>query len=142
MIDNFTGEHSFLSNFYQSPFMADGLLWPSVEHYFNAAKTQNQEQASWVRAAPTAREAKARGRKVTLRDDWDKRWRYVEMMIALQNKFAEADLRGRLESTGSNVLVEGNTWHDNVWGVCRCTRCGGKGKNMLGIFLMLVRDAL
>lgn len=140
-IENFTGEHAFLSNFYMKPFWSEGYTFESVEHYFNANKTLNSRQFEHVLAAPTPSEAKRRGRKVTLRPQWDQRWRYSIMMTGLQIKFRDEELRDLLESTGDALLVEGNTWHDNVWGVCRCDRCGGKGRNMLGIFLMLVRDA-
>ena len=143
VIDNFSGRYAFLSNFYEHPMQIDGLIWPTVEHYYQAAKTQDIEQSAWIRSAPTAKEAKTRGRKVEIRPDWDQRWRYVEMMIALEYKFGSSGtLMNRLMDTGGALLVEGNTWHDNMWGVCRCDRCGGVGKNMLGIFLMLIRDAL
>jgi predicted NAD-dependent protein-ADP-ribosyltransferase YbiA (DUF1768 family) len=39
--------------------------------------------------------------------------------------------------TGDAELVEGNTWNDRFWGVCR-----GKGRNELGRILMRVRTGL
>ena len=52
------------------------------------------------------------------------------------------DLMKKLLATGDAKLVEGNTWHDNYWGICRCgsrDKCG-TGSNMLGKILMQVRD--
>jgi predicted NAD-dependent protein-ADP-ribosyltransferase YbiA (DUF1768 family) len=28
-----------------------------------------------------------------------------------------------LLATGDRDLIEGNTWHDNFWGVCSCPKC-------------------
>lgn len=39
IIDSFHGEYAFLSNYYDSPIFYDGILYPSVEHAFQAAKT-------------------------------------------------------------------------------------------------------
>ena len=43
----------------------------------------------------------------------------------------------RLLETGDVYLEETNTWGDVFWGVCN-----GKGENMLGQVLMLIRDEL
>ena len=45
-------------------------------------------------------------------------------------------------TTGDAELIEGNTWHDNYWGVCSCSKCNGRGKNRLGKLLMKVREEL
>lgn len=45
----------------------------------------------------------------------------------------------------SAELIEGNTWNDNYWGMCGCTRCrseGTKGLNKLGKILMAERARL
>jgi hypothetical protein len=57
-------------------------------------------------------------------------------------KFIQLSYLGqRLKETGDTVLIEGNTWHDNYWGVCECGRCKG-GVNKLGELLMKVRGTL
>jgi len=59
-------------------------------------------------------------------------------------KFAQnPDLRKKLLATGTEELVEGNTWHDNYWGDCSCPECKNiKGRNQLGITLMRVRKEM
>jgi len=137
-IDNFTGQYDFLSNFYARPFEWEGETWRTSEHAFNAAKTLLPGERIWVRDAKTPGEAKRRGRVVTLRNDWDKHWRYVLMYDIVRTKFSDPVMQDMLASTHDSILVEGNTWHDGLWGVCRCATCP-PGRNCLGILLMQIR---
>ncbi|MBF0392056.1 MAG: NADAR family protein [Alphaproteobacteria bacterium] len=131
-IDAFDGEHSFLSNFYAAPVEADGLLFPTVEHAFHAAKTLDPaEKRAFTDGG--ADEAKRRGRQLALRPDWDA-VRIGVMEDLLRQKFAIAALRRRLLATGEAELVEGNWWGDHFWGVCK-----GEGRNELGKALMRLR---
>ena len=45
-IDKFDGEYAFLSNFYDSPLPTAGgtIVYPTVEHYFQAMKTENPKE--------------------------------------------------------------------------------------------------
>lgn len=133
----FNGEHSFLSNFHPSPVVVDGKEYPTVEHAFQAMKTDDPIQQEHVRTRPTPGSAKYAGRRVTLRQDWE----YVKLSIMhylVQQKFStNPDLRDRLLATGNAYLEETNIWNDHFWGVSR-----GKGENHLGKILMLVRVEL
>jgi predicted NAD-dependent protein-ADP-ribosyltransferase YbiA (DUF1768 family) len=55
----------------------------------------------------------------------------------VRRKFADPELAEKLLATGDEELVEGNTWNDRFWGVCR-----GEGRNELGKILMRVRAEL
>jgi predicted NAD-dependent protein-ADP-ribosyltransferase YbiA (DUF1768 family) len=58
-----------------------------------------------------------------------------EILIA---KFSQnEDIKGKLLATGDTELIEGNTWGDTFWGVCR-----GEGTNWLGKLLMEVRTEI
>lgn len=87
--------------------------------------------------------AKAMGRKVPLRRDHEE-VKVPVMAFFVARKFREHEvLRAALLGTGQELLVEGNSWHDNYWGDCRCDRCAGvKGRNVLGTILMAVRATL
>lgn len=63
----------------------------------------------------------------------------VEIMRDLleQKFYPGSDLAGQLMSTGFVDIIEGNTWGDTFWGVCR-----GKGENHLGKLLMKIRENL
>jgi len=136
-IARFTGDHDFLSNFHPSPIEVDGILYPTVEHAFQAAKTSIPEEKQALAETATPGSVKRKGRKVQLRPDWEEvKVGIMEDLVRL--KFTiHADLRAKLLATGDAELVEGNNWNDRFWGVCR-----GKGENQLGKILMKVRSEL
>jgi len=124
------GDYSFLSNFYEH----NG--W-TVEHYFQAAKTDSSEWRECILNAPSPGLAKKFGRKAPIRSTWD-REKVAVMKSLLQKKFAPgSELAQKLLDTGDAQLIEGNWWGDRFWGVC-----DGKGKNWLGRLLMEVRKEL
>ena len=142
-IEDFTGDYHFLSNFSPAQVRLDGVAYPTVEHAYQAAKTQEPEGRERIRGASTPDLARKMGRKLTARPDWHDL--KVEVMRDLvRQKFAgRPDLAELLLATGDADLVEGNTWHDNFWGQCRCPRCAeAKGLNWLGRLLMEVREGL
>lgn len=136
-IDVFRGEHRWLSNFAAAQVNLDGMSYPTVEHAYQAAKTLNPVERGRIRTAPTPGDAKRWGRQGTQRKDWEAV--KIDVMYGLlKQKFAPgSDLGDRLLSTGSCLLVEGNTWGDTFWGVF-----SGRGKNVLGALLMIVRREL
>ena len=137
VIDRFDGGYGFLSNFHPSPIEVNGILYPTVEHAFQAAKTKDPDEKRALAQVATPGGAKRRGRKVTLRPDWDQvKVGIMEELVRL--KFtAHPELRAQLLATGDAELVEGNTWNDRFWGVCR-----GEGENHLGLILMKIRSEL
>lgn len=136
-IERFTGDYEFLSNFYHSPVVVHGHKYDTVEHAFQAQKAVDETRRAYVAAAPTPGGAKYRGKRVTLRPDWEQVKLNV-MYECLVAKFTQnPDLAEKLLATGYDKLVEGNTWNDRYWGVCN-----GRGENHLGKLLMRVREDL
>lgn len=136
-ISSFTGDYRFLSNFYPSEVELDGVIYPSVEHAYQAAKTLDKKERTVFHKhpLPSAAEAKKLGRKLSMRSDWDG----VKLQVMedlLVQKFAHADLKEQLSQTKGSLLVEGNWWGDSFWGVDN--RKGGQ--NHLGKLLMKIRD--
>lgn len=107
----------------------------TAEHYFQAAKTTDIDEARDVLSQLTPGGAKRAGAKVTLRPDWDS-YRVEAMEAVLRYKFEDPRLRAKLVATGDAELVEANTWNDRYWGV---DSDSGTGHNMLGILLMKLR---
>lgn len=121
------------SNFWVAPFEVDGVRWPTVEHYFQAAKADDPAEAAWVRNSPSAGVAKRRGRQVKLRFDWE-RVKESVMLTALRAKFGQnTDLREILLGTGDVGLHEDSP-DDLYWGV--------RGQDRLGALMAQVREEL
>lgn len=149
-IDRFIREHYFLSNFAESWIVVDDDEYPTGEHAFQALKTTNLAQRDKIARAATPSKAKYLGRSLELRDDWDQVYRYDAMRKVLYGKFVDdyndnrKILGQQLLDTGDALLIEGNDWHDQVWGTCYCSRksCQGHGMNLLGWMLMDIRAQL
>ncbi|UUV32096.1 NADAR family protein [Amycolatopsis roodepoortensis] len=145
-IEEFRGRYAFLSNFYplaQPIRGARGVLYWTAEAAFQGGKTDDLRQRARIAAALTPKEAKQLGRRVRLIPGWNEK-RHGVMRAVLRAKFTDPGLAEMLVATGDAVLVEGNTWHDNDWGDCRCGRpaCAEPGKNWLGLYLMELRAEL
>ena len=145
IIESFYGRWAFLSNFYPSPLVWEGITYPTAEHAFNAAKTLDRVKRYEIAEAATPAKAKKMGRAVDLRPRWESFYRYVVMRDVLRAKFTCHP--GRIQallSTDDAVLIEGNRWHDQHWGNCRCGRpkCAEPGLNFLGFMLMELRAEL
>jgi len=138
MIDFFSGNYEFLSNFYICNIYYKGHKYISVEHAFQAAKVKDENNRLFIASASTPGLAKRRGRTVRIREDWEFIKDQVMYDLVL-NKFKNnSDLKEQLLATGSEELVEGNFWGDSYWGVDKVRG----GQNKLGKILMRVRKEL
>jgi N-glycosidase YbiA len=134
--------HGYLSNFSPHPIEIEAIIWPTVEHYYQAQKfvgTQFIKLGDRIREAATPDEAAAIGRNplYTPSLDWHQRKPKV-MCLAVHQKFiTHLKLRELLLATGDQEIIEDSP-RDYFWG------CGadGTGLNHLGRILMEVRSAL
>lgn len=140
-INRFKGKYSFLSNFYPCLVEYEGMIYPSVEHAFQAAKSLDKEIRQGFQVCPTASDAKYFGKHVKLRSDWEKiKLSVMENLVRdkfVRNVSAHVDLQNLLESTGNMYLEEGNSHGDRFWGTVN-----GEGRNELGKILMKIREEL
>lgn len=136
VIGPFKGELRWLSNFWPAEVMLDGLVYPTVEHAYVAAKTTNDVERFVIQTTPSPGEVKRLGRQLNIREDWDSIKLQV-MEDLLWQKFQHSELKAKLLATGDIPIVEINTWNDTFWG-----QCNGKGTNHLGKLLMKIREAL
>ena len=131
----FEGKYKFLSNFYSVPISFEGIMYPSVEHAYQAAKTLNEQERLRIMRLGTAAQAKRAGRYLKgLRPNWDGIKLNI-MLELLRKKFFFKNMQRMLIATGDEELKEENHWHDTFWGVCE-----GVGENHLGKLLMQVRE--
>ena len=146
MINHFNNKYKFLSNFSPSRVRGSnpgvGLWYATVEHAYQAQKTLIYSERIHIASLHTPGQAKRAGRKVILRDNWD-RLKVPIMRMLIQQKFLDSKLAVKLLSTGDQGLCEGNYWHDQFWGNCTCPKHKDiLGKNTLGKILMAVRQEL
>lgn len=130
--------YRFLSNFYRCRVKFEGDAYRSVEHAYQAAKTQDRILRRQIAALDSPAAAKRRGNRLALRANWEK-IKVGVMLRCLESKFSDPYLARLLIGTHPKVLVEGNDWGDTYWGVDIRT---GEGRNLLGILLMIVRESL
>lgn len=130
----FKGDYFFLSNFYVAPVVYQGIRFENNEAAFQAAKCP-ERMRDFCGLNPQA--AKRLGRRVELRPDWEAVKHDVMYQVCKAKFTQNPDLLNKLLATGDAELVEGNTWGDQVWGVCK-----GVGENHLGKTLMRIRSEL
>jgi len=134
-----TDPYGSFSNFSRHEIRLDELIWPTSEHFFQAAKFSLAADREAVRMAPTPFAAAEIGRQRdrSFRPDWD-RVRDDIMLKVLRAKFSQHDdLRELLASTCGARLVE-HTDNDSYW----ADGGDGHGANRLGQLLEQVRDEL
>lgn len=136
MITSFSGPYRFLSNFWIVNLRIGDMHFISAEHAYQAAKSLDPQDWMNISTIETPGGAKRAGRLLKIRPDWDE-IKLDVMEIILREKFSNPELAHRLHETGDQELIEGNTWGDTYWGICR-----NKGENHLGKLLMKIRKEL
>lgn len=129
--------HGYMSNYSRHRFYVYGRWWNCVEAPYQAMKTFDKAEQDEIHQAKGSNEARLLGQKVTFRPDWDQA-KDVVMRECLVAKFLQhKDIREQLIATGDEELIEDSPV-DYYWG------CGAdnSGKNMLGKFLMEIREEL
>lgn len=108
-ISNFKGKYRFLSNFWMAEVEFEGLTYPSTEHAYQAAKTQEPEIREAIRNLDTPAKTKKAAKLLTLPENWHT-YKLGVMETLLREKFSRhSDLKQKLLATGDEDLVEGNT---------------------------------
>lgn len=130
----FVGALAFCSNFCKCPCSYDGVVYPTSEHAFQAAKTLDKSIREQVRVMDVV-EAKRFARTIPLRPNWNE-IRVDVMEEILRSKFSNEKFKKMLIETGQKELIEVNYWGDTFWG--QCPR--GTGDNNLGKLLMKLRS--
>ena len=132
----FKGTYAFLSNFAECYIGYEGLYFPSVEHAYQAAKTDDPRIRNKILQFKNPGQAKRFGQSLILPDDWEKKkLRVMETLV--RKKFNRFPYKRLLLDTDNIPIVEDNTWGDTFWGVCN-----GVGDNHLGKIIMKIREEI
>lgn len=146
-------ENGYLSNWYMSDFIVDGIKFSSMEQYMmymKAVTFDDKESADKILGIINVEKIKELGRGVKGYNETV--WNGVRQVIVykgLLEKFRQnVDLREKLLSTGDATLAECAV-SDRVWGIGlsmfdndRFDISKWRGKGLLGFALMIVRDEL
>jgi len=144
----------FMSHFEPSPIEMDGVIWPTVEHYFQAQRSLDPEYVAAIRSARTPGAAKQLAAdpdpsRVAAQKSWFSRmkraprsdWADVRLDVMRRADLAKymqnPALAKRLLATGDAELVEDSPF-DDFWGAGH----RGDGRNWAGRILMEVRRQL
>src|SRR5574343_193775 len=137
-ISSFQGNFRFLSNFYPADVEFEGMIYPTVEHAYQAAKTLDFNERKRISGAITPGMAKRMGRQLAIRKDWNNIKLEVMEKLVYKKFSSHKHLMLLLLDTKGKILEEGNNWKDRFWGVDE----QGNGLNHLGKILMKVRGDL
>lgn len=115
------------------------MVYQSVEHAYQAAKSNNVSIRQEIQKLETPGLAKKFSQTMVVRPEWNTelKLRTMENLVRQKFFFTEPLLTQVFLSTEDAELIEGNTWGDTFWGVCN-----GVGNNYLGKILMKVRSEL
>ena len=146
-------DESCFSQWYEAPFVVDGVRYLTAEHFMMAEKAVlfgDEEARGKILQAPTPGGAKAWGRRIANFDEavWTQH-RFAIVVRGNVAKFGQhPELGDFLCTTGARVLVEASPI-DPVWGVGLAQDDDGiadpgcwRGLNLLGFALMQVRSSM
>lgn len=138
----FKGRHRFLSNFWISQIKYNQMLFPSVEHAYQAQKPTDAYTRHAIGEASTPGAAKFMGNAITnIRPDWE----HVKLEIMetlLRIKFKPGSFNAAwLNETDDADISEGNHHGDQFWGkTYNLANQRWEGENHLGKLLMKIRE--
>ena len=133
-IEQFRGEYRWLSNFHRCDVEFEGIMYPSSENAYQAAKSDDMEIRTTFKSLAPGKSKKL-GSRLILRDGWNDMKLNIMYNILVSKFELNPMLKIKLIDTGEMYIEEGNNWGDTFWGVC-----DGKGKNHLGEHLMKIRS--
>lgn len=107
VIDSFSGEYRFLSNFWLAPVTYEGITYPSSEHAYQAAKSLNKDIREAFSEISSPSEIKRLGQTITIRPDWE------------DVKIKGDDPHYRVLAGWSGGYLNGDSWRMNS-GIVSC----------------------
>ena len=105
----------------------DGLVYPTVEHAFQGAKSENIAERMRIQQLATPGDAKRAGRRLNMRKDWEDVKKLIMFRLVLAKFTEDGQLGAWLIETEDRLLVEGNTWGDQYWGMAERASSGRAG---------------
>lgn len=107
MITSFTGDFEFLSNSYYAPIPYQGIVYPTNEHAYQAAKSLDIGVRKKISHLETPEEAKKKGNHIMVRRDWHLMSIPTFKQICFIKFNTHLDIQELLLDTG-NIYLEDN----------------------------------
>lgn len=143
VIKEFRYQYNFLSNFSRYQVIYKDILFKTSEHAYQWTKCETDDDRKLILSCNTPTDVKRLSHRIKCDI---KKWDTVKVNVMkeiLKCKFSNENLKNKLLMTGDSELIEGNYWHDCLWGQCFCPKCKNKdGLNYLGKVLMEIRDEI
>ena len=146
-------DNGYLSNWYPSHFIVNGIQFSSMEQFMMYRKAiyfGDETVALQILSTSNVADIKSLGRQVINYDE--SLWNGIRQIVVYEGllaKFSQnKDLKIKLKSTGNAILAECAV-KDCIWGIGlsmkdpnRFNKVKWKGQNLLGYTLMMVREHL
>lgn len=146
-------ENGYLSNWYPSAFVVDGVGFSSAEQYMMYKKAVcfgDWDTAKEILCTDDVAQIKELGRQVS--DYSESYWNGIRQIVVFEGllaKFSQNEnLKNQLKATGDAILAECAV-KDRIWGIGLSMKDSDrfeisrwKGQNLLGYTLMMVRERL
>lgn len=109
-----TDEHAWLSNMTLVNIECDGIIYPSIENFYQACKYNEINIKKLIsQLSPYKAKKYSRENKMTNSGFDDNKLIYME--YALHKKFSQEPFKSKLIATGDCHIEEGNWWKDKFW---------------------------
>jgi len=161
IIDNFSGEYSFLSNFYKRAIPYKNKWFPTSEHAYQSEKTENifyiiqltvQEEINKFYTILNNELTPGQAKRMysiknlnklgILKKFWfDTNLKVMENINYIKFTYF-LDLKEKLLQTDDSILIEGNYWGDKFYGMIKNEKGKWEGENHLGKILMKIREKI
>lgn len=146
-------ENGYLSNWYPSAFVVDGVGFSSAEQYMMYKKAVcfgDWDTAKEILCTDDVAQIKELGRQVS--NYSESYWNGIRQIVVFEGllaKFSQNEnLKNQLKATGDAILAECAV-KDRIWGIGLSMKDSDrfeisrwKGQNLLGYTLMIVRERL
>lgn len=141
------------SQWYYSPFSADGIMFVTAEQYMMYKKAEifnDFEMMKRIVASPSAHAAQHKRMGRLVKNFNDETWENLSLTIVAgvnYYKFTQNEtLKSLLMGTDKKMLVEASPY-DRIWGIGfsdadAMQNMNAWGQNKLGVALMMVRDEI
>lgn len=143
-IKGFFRDYRWMSNFHRCDVEYEGLIYPSSENAYQAAKVVESDRNGFLKCTPSESKHLWKSKKLLHKsaEEWDDAKLDIMRSVLVSKFTRNKELGNALVETAPKYLEESLNWHDIYWGKCYCETHKGDGESYLGKLLMEIRDSI